>query len=80
MVTFMTGLLLTCRTIPVCTDVRKPCKVASRLYGPSGKLATTYNPSASVTVVLEKPVSVWVAVTVTPGKIAPLESLTVPLI
>jgi hypothetical protein len=50
------------------------------LYGPSGKLATTYNPSASVTVVLEKPVSVWVAVTVTPGKIAPLESLTVPLI
>ena len=37
-------------------------------------------PSASVTTSRLNPVSVWVAVTVAPGRTPPLESLTVPVI
>src|SRR5881396_2253119 len=37
-------------------------------------------PSASVTTSRVNPVSVWMAVTLAPGRTPPLESLTVPLI
>ena len=37
-------------------------------------------PSPFVTVAVDTPVSTFVAVTVTPGAIAPVESVTVPVI
>ena len=33
----ITGLLFTCRTMPVWVNVLKPCSVASSRYGPSGR-------------------------------------------
>ena len=78
--TGMTGLLPTWSTRPVCEKVRNPESVASRRYGPVGRLSSAYEPVASVTASRRKPVSVCRAITVTPGSTAPLESATVPLI
>src|SRR5687767_4093064 len=78
--TGMTGLLLTCSTTPVCVYVRNPASVASRRYGPMGRLSNEYAPASSVTASRLNPVSVWIATTVTPGNTPPLESATMPLI
>jgi hypothetical protein len=52
--------------------------MTSSRYGPVGMFGMTQFPSPSVTTVLENPVSVCVAVTVTPGSTAPLSSVTRP--
>ena len=54
--------------------------MASNRYGPVGRFGRTYEPLASVTTVRVAPVSVCVAVTVTPGSTAPLSSVTRPFI
>src|ERR1041384_4054431 len=76
----MTGLLLTWRTIPVCTYVRKPGRLASKRYGPTARFGNTYEPVSLLIVFREMPVSVCVKVTSTPGSTAPLSSFAVPLI
>ena len=58
----------------------KPCSVASRRYGPTGRFGSRNCPSASVTALRLRPVSVCVTVTSTPGSTPPLPSFTVPLI
>ena len=68
----MTGLLLTCNTIPVCAYVRNPGRDASNRYGPMGRLGSKYEPVSSVTVVRISPVSVCVIVTSVPGNTAPV--------
>src|SRR5207249_6472074 len=75
----ITGLLLTCNTIPVCAYKRNPGRDASNRYGPIGKFGSEYEPVSSVTVVRLSPVSVCVMVTSTPGKTAPVWSFTAPL-
>ena len=45
-----------------------------------GRLSSEYDPVSSLTASRRKPVSVWIATTVTPGSTPPLESATVPLI
>ena len=71
------GFAPTCSTIPVCTYVRNPPSVASNRYGPTGRFCSTYDPVSSVTAVRVNPVSVWVTVTVTPGRARPAWSRTV---
>ena len=68
----MTALASTWSTMPVCTYVRNPCSITSSRYGPVGRFGITYDPSASLTTLRLNPVSVCVAVTVTPGSTAPL--------
>ena len=75
----MTGLPFTCKTIPVCTNVRKPVSAASNRYGPSARFDNTYDPVSFVTAVRTTAVSIYVAVTSTPGSTAPVWSRTVPL-
>ena len=58
--------------MPVCAYDRNPDNVASIRYGPMGRFGSTYEPLSLVTVVRTIPVSVCVAVTVTPGNTAPL--------
>jgi hypothetical protein len=65
--------------MPVCAKVRNPVNVASTRKGPSGRLGSEYEPVSLDTVVRTRPVSVCVAVMVTPGSTAPLWSRTVPL-
>ena len=55
-----------------------PWSDSSSLYGPVGRFGMIQLPLSSVTTVLVNPVSVWVAVTVTPGSTAPLSSVTRP--
>ena len=43
-VTGITGLLLTCSTMPVCANVRNPESVASRRYGPMGRFSSANEP------------------------------------
>ena len=57
-----------------------PGSVASSRYGPTGRFCSTYDPVSSVTAVRVNPVSVLVAVMVTPGSGRDAGSLTVPLI
>src|SRR5687767_6896574 len=45
-----------------------------------GRFNSAYEPAPSDTTSRRKPVSVWIAVTVAPGRIPPLASETVPLI
>jgi hypothetical protein len=47
--------------------------------GPVGRFGSTYAPFSLVTTLRVSPVSVWVTVTVTPGRTAPLSSATRPL-
>src|SRR5262249_50556657 len=76
----ITGLALTFSSIPDCTNVRNPGKAASSLYGPIGRFGNTKEPVSFETACRVTPVCVCVAVISTPGKTAPVWSLTVPLI
>src|SRR4051812_33112235 len=77
-VTLMVGLVPTCKVMPLCTKGRNPCSIASRRYGPTGKLEIKYEPAVSVTALRVNPVLICVAVTSTPGNAPPLESFTTP--
>src|SRR6185295_8727933 len=74
----MAGFVFTCKTMPVCTNVLKPCLLISSLYGPIGRLGTTYLPSEPLTAFRTSPVSVWVSLTCASGTVAPVGSSTVP--
>jgi hypothetical protein len=65
--------------MPVCEYVRNPWSIASSRYGPVGRFGSTYLPLSLVATLRVSPVSVWIAVTVTPGRTAPLSSVTRPL-
>ena len=71
---------LTFSTMPLLLTVLKPESTTSTLYLPIGRKSSRYAPTSSVGTVRLKPVSTFLAVTVTPGRAPPLESVMVPTI
>ena len=69
---------LTFSTMPLRVTVLKPESTTSMLYLPIGRKSSRYAPTSSVGTVRLKPVSTFLAVTVTPGRAPPLESVMVP--
>src|SRR5262249_33377430 len=68
------------RTTSGRVSLLNPCSSTVTVYGPGGSAGTRYSPVDSLTADRVRPVSVFFAVTVTPGRTPPVASLRVPLI